>query len=152
LKEYLEFLSGSLMWLEMGNWEGMNIDVIIEPWTRGDQGRCLSSPQYQGVYELTVFDLMTVGEKRWDIDIDKVSSLFSIEVTQTIIDTPLFVSVQKDRLIWTDDQKGLYSVRLGCRLIMNELLNVDRFRVEGDWTCLWRVSAPHKPQNLFWSI
>jgi len=57
---------------------------------------------------------------------------FSVEVAQTIIDTLLFVLVQEDRLIWTGDRKDLYLESLGCRLIMNELLHVDRFRVDGD--------------------
>jgi len=100
----------------------------------------------QGVYNLIVYDMISVGEKRWDID--KIASLFPIEVVHTIIYTPLFILVQDSCLVWADDQNGIYSVRSGYKLMINELFYVDQFQVEGDWNCLWRVNTPHKNHNL----
>jgi hypothetical protein len=47
---------------------------------------------------LCVSDLIADEERVWYID--KIKSLFSNDMVQAILDTPLFAEVQNDRIAW----------------------------------------------------
>jgi hypothetical protein len=51
--------------------------------------------------------------KRWDVD--KINSLFPIEVAHDIVAVPLLEVVTEDRLVWKEEKDGMYSVRSGYR-------------------------------------
>jgi hypothetical protein len=60
--------------------------------------------------------------KRWDED--KIHSLFSIDVAQEILAVPLLELVREDKLIWSGENDGVYSVRTGYRNLMKEKIKV----------------------------
>jgi len=76
-----------------------------DPWVRGVCGSWIQSPQSEGVHSLCVPDLIAGGERVWNID--KIESLFSDDMVQAILDTPLFAEVQNDRIAWMMD--SIYS-------------------------------------------
>jgi hypothetical protein len=76
-----------------------------DPWVRGVHGSWIQSPQIKGVHILRLSDLIAGEERVWDID--KIESLFSDDIVQAILDTPLFAEVQNDRIAWMMDR--LYS-------------------------------------------
>jgi hypothetical protein len=47
--------------------------------------------------------------KRWNED--KISSLFPIDVAHDILDVPLLELVTEDRLIWNEENDGVYLIR-----------------------------------------
>jgi hypothetical protein len=101
-----------------------------DPWFRGVHGSWIQSPQSQGVHNLRVSDLMADEERVWDID--KIESLFSDDMVQAILDTPLFAEFHNDRIAWMMERNGRYTVMSGYKLAMMELLHIDRFHVEGE--------------------
>jgi len=121
-----------------------------DPWDRGFHGSWIQSPQSQCVHRLSVSNLIAADERVWDID--KIESLFPDDMVQAILDTPLFVEVQNDRIAWMMERNGRYTVKIGYKLAMMELLHTDRFHVEGEWHRIWKVSSPHKARNLLWRM
>jgi hypothetical protein len=47
--------------------------------------------------------------KRWDEE--KINSLFPIEIARDILEVPLLDLVREDRLVWSEENNGVYSVR-----------------------------------------
>jgi hypothetical protein len=92
--------------------DGSKIKVMHEPWLRASQGCCLN------VYNLTVQQLLLPNMKRWNED--KISSLFPIDVAHDILDVPLLELVTEDRLIWNEENDGVYLIRSGYRKLMKE--------------------------------
>ena len=129
---------------------GQQVSVMNDPWVRGGHGSWIQSPQSQGVHSLRVSDLIVDEERVWDID--KLESLFPDDMVQAILDTPLFAEVQNDKIVWTMERNGRYTVKTGYKLAMMELLHTDRFHVEGEWHRIWNVNSPHKARNLLWRI
>jgi hypothetical protein len=87
-----------------------------EPWLRGGQGWYLNAPQPQHVYGIKVENILLPNVKSWDTN--KIFSLFPREVAHDIVTVPLFGLVTEDKLIWSEEKDGIYSVRSGYRKLM----------------------------------
>jgi len=92
-----------------------------DPWVRGVQGSLIQSPQSRGVHNLSVSDLLVAEEQFWDID--KIKDLFPDDMVQAILDTPLFVAVQNDKIEGMMECNRRYTVKTGYKLAMMELLH-----------------------------
>jgi ribonuclease HI len=102
------------------------------------------------VYNLKVHDLLLPNSKQWDVA--KINSLFPLEVAHNILDVPLLELVREDRLVWSEENNGVYSVRSGYRKLMKEK-NSGHGQQGGDgWRNIWRLHAPPKAKHLFWRI
>jgi hypothetical protein len=88
--------------------------------------------------------------KSWDVA--KIYSMFSANVAATVIRTPLLEEVKEDQLVWQDERNGIYSVRSGYKRYMKDISRGLNNKVEGDWKCLWRISAPPKTKHLLWRV
>jgi len=121
-----------------------------DPWLRTTQSNGVQSPQRQEVFNLRVSDLMMQGERRWDEA--KIQHLFSNGVAAAILAVPLPLDEKDDRVSWSEDLHGNYSVRSGYKLAVQEQINWDRSHVMGDWNSLWRAHVPPKVRNLIWRI
>jgi ribonuclease HI len=130
--------------------DGSKIQLMNEPWLRGGHGWYLNAPQPQHVYGLKVESLLLPNVKSWDKN--KIFSLFSNEEAHNIISVPLFGLAREDKLIWSDEKDGLYSVRTGYRKFM-EISNKGYLpgRDVG-WSTLWKIHAPPKSKHLLWRI
>ncbi|GAU10101.1 hypothetical protein TSUD_422310, partial [Trifolium subterraneum] len=99
---------------------GDNIRVMHDPWLRGSANRWVPSPQPAGVYQLSVRDLLHDNYKAWNIV--KVRNLFSRDVAEKILETPLVSSVREDKVVWDEERNGCYSVKSGYKLAMRYLI------------------------------
>ncbi|GAU10344.1 hypothetical protein TSUD_420480, partial [Trifolium subterraneum] len=90
---------------------GVNIRVMHDPWLRGTANRWVPSPQPAGVYQLSVRDLLHENYKAWNIV--KVRNLFSKDVAEKILETPLVSSVREDKVVWEEERNECYSVKSG---------------------------------------
>jgi hypothetical protein len=95
---------------------GASINIMSQPWLRERNEAWILSPQAQGVYNLNVSDLMIPNMRMWDRD--KIESLFSLHIANRIVETPLTNVVEEDKLIWSDNRDGNYSVRSGYKVMM----------------------------------
>jgi hypothetical protein len=78
-----------------------NIKVIGESWLREEDGIWLQTPQVQGAYAITVNNLLLPNGKMWDKE--KIESIFSLDIATCILYVPLFEVVEKDQLVWSND-------------------------------------------------
>jgi hypothetical protein len=95
---------------------GASINIMSQPWLRERNEAWIPSPQAQGVYNLNVSDLMIPNMKMWDRD--KIESLFSLHIVNRIVETLLTNVVEEDKLIWSENRDGNYSVRSGYKVMM----------------------------------
>ncbi|GAU22925.1 hypothetical protein TSUD_326970, partial [Trifolium subterraneum] len=93
---------------------GDTIRVMHDPWLRGSANRWVPSPQPAGVYQLFVRDLLHENYKAWNVA--KVRNLFSKDVAEKILETPLVSSVREDKVVWDEERNGCYSVKSGYKL------------------------------------
>ncbi|GAU10125.1 hypothetical protein TSUD_418540, partial [Trifolium subterraneum] len=129
---------------------GDNIHVMHDPWLRGSTNRWVPSPQPAGVYQLSVRDLLHDNYKAWNIV--KVRNLFSRDVAEKILETPLVSSVREDKVVWDEEKNGCYSVKSGYKLAMRYLIGSDKYHVMGNWNGIWKAQAPHKARHLLWRL
>ncbi|XP_058726659.1 uncharacterized protein LOC131598028 [Vicia villosa] len=81
--------------------DGRNIRIMNEPWLRGTREGCLMGPQNQGVYTLTIKDLLLPNVKQWNMRV--LRDLFDYSVVRDILQVPLTEEVVEDCMIWKDD-------------------------------------------------
>ncbi|GAU36186.1 hypothetical protein TSUD_274640 [Trifolium subterraneum] len=129
---------------------GVNIRVMHDPWLRGSANRWVPSPQPAGVYQLSVRDLLHEKYKAWNIV--KVRNLFSKDVAEKILETPLVSSVREDKVVWEEERNGCYSVKSGYKLAMRYIIGSDKYHVMGNWNGIWKAQAPHKARHLLWRL
>ncbi|GAU19619.1 hypothetical protein TSUD_383140, partial [Trifolium subterraneum] len=129
---------------------GDNIRVMHDPWLRGSANRWVPLPQPAGVYQLSVRDLLHENYKAWNIV--KVRNLFSRDVSEKILETPLVSSVREDKVVWEEERNGCYSVKSGYKLAMRYLIGSDKYHVMGNWNGIWKAQAPHKARRLLWRL
>jgi ribonuclease HI len=99
---------------------------------------------------LRVSDCLSPNNKSWNLPF--LQSIFNNQIVEHIVNTPLYPSVREDRLIWRKENDGEYSVRSAYRLCMNELLDTSHFKVQGEWSLIWKLKVPPKIKNLVWRI
>jgi hypothetical protein len=129
---------------------GTNIKVMGEPWLRHKEETWVPSPQVQGVYNITVNELMHPNEKLWDKN--KIDSLFDPHVAKRILDIPLFSMIDEDKLVWVDSMYEQYSVKSGYNLCMTISGKFPLSAHDEDWDSLWKIHAPPKAKHLLWRI
>ncbi|GAU44891.1 hypothetical protein TSUD_400540 [Trifolium subterraneum] len=127
-----------------------NINVMRDPWLRGSAIRWVPSPQPAGVYQLSVRDLLLENYKAWNIA--KVRNLFSEDVVERILETPVVISVREDKVVWEEEINGCYSVKSGYKLAMRYIIGSDKYHVAGNWNDIWKAQAPHKARHLLWRL
>ena len=69
-----------------------------------------------------------------------------------MLKTPLYPSVQEDRLLWMKENNGECSVRSAYHLCMQELFDVHHFKEQGAWELIWKLKAPPKVKNFIWRL
>ncbi|XP_058733327.1 uncharacterized protein LOC131604930 [Vicia villosa] len=121
-----------------------------ESWIRGLNEGMVRGPQQQGVYGMSVSELLSPLGKCWNVQAIKL--LFDYGIAEDIIHTPLVEDVVEDKLIWKEEKDGCYSVRSGYRLWRKTHGSPDSNRVEGDWCSLWNIKAPPRVKHLIWRI
>jgi hypothetical protein len=79
-------------------------------------------------------------------------SLFPIEMAHDIVTVPLFGLAREDKLIWSEEEDGIYSVRTRYKKLMeaNNKGNVPGRDV--GWSGIWKILAPPKAKYLLWRL
>jgi hypothetical protein len=71
---------------KIGN--GIKIKVMGQPWLREEDGRWMQAPQSQGVYDITLNDILLPNLQGWNNE--KIESIFPLDITNRILKVPLF--------------------------------------------------------------
>jgi len=99
---------------------------------------------------LKVSHCMLQNQKQWDVPFLK--AIFDQQTVTNIINTPLYPSLREDRLIWSKENIGDYSVRSAYRYCMQELLDTSVFKTPGNWDMIWKLKVPPKLKNFMWRL
>jgi hypothetical protein len=94
--------------------------------------------------------LLLPNIKKWDEE--KINSLFPIDVAKEILVVPLLELVRDDKLIWSAENGGVYSVRFGYQKLMKERNRGYGPRSVEGWSSVWKIHAPPKAKHLHWRI
>jgi hypothetical protein len=78
--------------------------------------------------------------------------MFSNDIAEAILHTPLYDHVIHDRLIWKAESNGCYTVWSTYRLCVEELIDVSHLRHPANWQNIWCLKVPPKVKNLLWRM
>ncbi|KAM1262994.1 hypothetical protein ACFX2G_028665 [Malus domestica] len=102
-----------------------------------------------------VSSLICSSTRTWDIDF--LRPFISEEDVNAICNTPLGNCSRWDRLIWTSNKNGQYSVRSGYHWIHSSrgmarapLSLVPSNSEDSTWKAIWKIKAPPKIRNFLW--
>lgn len=123
---------------------------LNEPWLLN--GECISS-NIQGpyfVHNFTINSLMNSYDKSWNEQV--VRQVFSADIADKILRTPLIPQVDEDKIIWKAERRGRYSVRSAYKLCVSELVDSSHLWRPGYWSEIWNLKVPPKVTNLVWRM
>lgn len=129
---------------------GASIHILDAPWLLN--GGIIDGSIAGGFYvrDFKVQSLISEQGKRWNVPL--VRQVFSSDIADTILQTPLYEQVQHDRFIWKAERNGCYSVRSAYHLCVEELVDVSHHHRPGNWNDIWRLKVPPKVKNLLWRM
>ncbi|PNY12528.1 hypothetical protein L195_g013375 [Trifolium pratense] len=58
-----------------------------------------------------------------------------------IINIPLLPSLNEDKLIWKHEKSGVYSVQTGYNMVMQSMVGVEKYHMDGEWGGLWSAKC-----------
>ncbi|KAL8158345.1 hypothetical protein AgCh_002874 [Apium graveolens] len=130
--------------------DGATIDVFSDAWLRGKEGYRVETVRAVEIEVVKACDLFSPGVKKWDTQ--KVNSLFLDCDAKAILATLIPINQVSDRITWTEDVDGKYSVKSGYRYwhTRNGVYCDDAH--EQGWKKLWKIDVPHKIKILLWRI
>jgi len=127
-----------------------SISILNQPWIAN--GECIDGGIVGAhfVQNFTVNSLMNLYDKSWNEEV--IRQVFSVDIADKILHTPLIAHVQEDRLIWKAERHGRYSICSAYRLCVEELVDSSHLRRLGYWSGIWKLKIPPKVKNLGWHM
>ena len=101
-----------------------------------------------------VADLIDASSKQWKTDL--VRNLFPPPIATKILCIPISRDLGVDRLVWTPEKKGFFSVKSAYWIARtNVMAKVLTSTSEGDsfqplWSSIWKAKVPGKVQICVW--
>ena len=126
--------------------DGSLIPIWNNNWIAGNGYLTLQNQGPTPIDNLKVSDCILPEEKAWNVPF--LLSIFDEHIVNQVVNTPLYPSVHDDRLVWTKENNGEYSVHSAYRMCMQELFDVDHFKAQGSWDLIWKLKIPLKVKNL----
>ncbi|XP_074363930.1 putative mitochondrial protein AtMg00310 [Apium graveolens] len=142
--ESMKLVQSGARWL-VGN--GNSIDIMRQPWLSDEQNPYVTT-ESQSFVNNKVSSLMNLERSGWDIEV--IKDLFNDRDQECIISLQLNDIMNEDKLYWSKEASGSYSVKSAYRLLQVQkgLWNInDNASL---WKKMWRIKAPPKALNLLW--
>nr|GMD68522.1 rho GTPase-activating protein REN1-like isoform X1 [Ipomoea batatas] len=92
----------------------------------------------------TVSSLMHTDKKEWDIEL--LNDIFCEEDKARILKIPLPITDHEDKIIWSSDDKGAYSVRSCYKACVGYFPTSNHPK----WTKIWNLLIPPKVKIFSW--
>ena len=129
---------------------GNSIHACYQPWLKNGNNSFVS-PTYCNVnYDLKVGDLMdhnTTTSKK-----DLVKENFDILDAEKIQSIPLLIISESGMSIRKFSPTGDYTVRSAYHNTMENILDTDHLRCEGDLMLIWKLQVPPKIKHFLWRL
>jgi ribonuclease HI len=140
-------VKGGLRW-RVG--DGRNINVWHDAWLRDHTNSYVTSSIIPGMESMCVNDLIHPNDKEWKRGM--IEEMFNERDAATILEIPLFDEVKEDGYTWKFNSHGEYSVKSAYYYIMENLIDNEAFRVEGNWLSIWKLRIPQKVKVFLWRM
>ncbi|KAM6584602.1 hypothetical protein CsatB_011604 [Cannabis sativa] len=129
--------------------DGEEINVLKEPWLPSEDDPYVHS-NHPSLGEAKVRNLMVMEGGSWDVDI--LNDLFIERDKKLILDIPLNISHGSDKLTWSYESSGIYSVKSGYNLLqkIHGRWDGNEDDLTKFWTKFWKQKIPPKVKNLVW--
>lgn len=138
-----EIISRGYRW-RVGN--GTSISVWRDPWLPNDTSPFLQTPMSDYLSEAKVESLLNMSKTNWDGEI--LTDIFSQHDVQQIKCIPIAENQPADRIIWTTEDKGEYTVKCCYRILQGTMLVSQK----PFWTRMWKMRLPPKIKAFFWKL
>ena len=125
---------------------GEQIDVLKQPWLK-DANPYITSAS-PALVNCKVVSLMSENQEEWDKDI--LNDLFNERDQQCIQEVRIGDSGREDRIYWSQEAHGNYSVRSAYRLLQRQKGYWEDSDNNSVWRKIWRIKAFAKILNLVW--
>lgn len=102
------------------------------------------------VQNFKINSLMNMYDKSWNEHL--IKQVFSMDIADKILHTPLISQVEDDRLIWKAERSDKYYVCSAYRLCVTDLKDSSYNWRPGYWSGIWKLKVPPKVKNLVWRI
>ncbi|KEH18875.1 hypothetical protein MTR_8g031080 [Medicago truncatula] len=104
-------------------WCGFDISMIDEPWIEMGLRAPPAAPDALSLQGYSVGHLIHQDTKTWNEEF--VRFIFEAGTSQQILDTPLFLQVNEDKMVWKPEKNGQYSVRSAYRVCVEEIVVIE---------------------------
>ena len=145
-----DVISKGAQW-RVGN--GEDILIFKDSWLPNlQQSKVQSFPTFLGT-DVHVSVLIDKENRTWISD--AIVNNFLPHEAMLIESIPISIVEAKDKLFWPSNSDGLYSVKAGYRLLVNESLNPpDGHSLLSQpmkyWKVLWKLKIPNRTKTLLW--
>ncbi|XP_057426577.1 uncharacterized protein LOC130720010 [Lotus japonicus] len=149
-------LEGRNLLRRKGRWsigKGETARIWGDPWLW--TGEVLTTDNQQ-LQDWKVKEITLPQGGGWDGE--KIRGIFQPMVALKILQTPIGLSGNEDKLIWPHEKNGQYSIRSGYQVIKSEdqsYLNVastSNCLPKELWNFIWSVSVPQKIRMFMWKV
>lgn len=124
--------------------DGNSINIWTDPWLPNEGNGLVQSERVQGMETTKVSHLLTAEGTRWNEAI--LNDLFHERDKNHIMNIPLSSTSTPDKLYWSWEGKGNYSVRSCYRA---QVFEEHEFN-DKEWTVMWGLDILPKVKNFFW--
>lgn len=97
----------------------------------------LLPPDALSLQSYSVGHLIHQDTKTWNEEF--VRFIFEAGTSQQILDTPLFLQVNEDKMVWKPKKNGQYSVRSAYRVCVEEIVVCGCFSFAQKWFLGWNL-------------
>ncbi|GMI91035.1 hypothetical protein like AT4G29090 [Hibiscus trionum] len=129
---------------EMEHRGGTHVLIWEDFWLPGRESRLVDSPRVGGLF--TVNDLMNQNSREWNVQL--IRQHFNQQDSTAILSIPLTASPLHDKLVWRGERTGLYTVRSGYRMLLNN--NQATIEDKQTYKLLWSAECPSKVRIFTW--
>ncbi|CAJ2642045.1 unnamed protein product [Trifolium pratense] len=136
-----------LKW-RLGN--GNNINVWKQPWLRDDHQTHVTTEMITGREDMRVAGLVNNNTGMWNHDL--VQQIFNERDVAAISKIPLNLLTQDDEQIWRYSKKGIYTVRSAYYQLMENIIDNNHLKEQGNWRQLWKIQVPNKVKIFMWRL
>jgi len=133
---------------------GANVRVWMDKWLPVPSTYKVTSPRLFMHEDTRVQELIVTSTVSWKKSI--VDTLFLPHEAEAIKGIPISSRFPVDKLIWTETQNGIFSVRSAYKLAMKMAVNgvrggsSDSSSLRHFWKRIWSLSIPHKVRHFGW--
>jgi len=108
---------------------GANISILNEPWLPNGELVGSDTPGAHLLHNFNINSLMNLYDKSWSEQL--VKQVFSAEIANKILHTPLISQVEEDRIIWKAERHERYFVCSAYKLCVTDLIDSSHLWCQG---------------------